>query len=111
MIFGKQFDFETRSMAYFRQLIKKEIQNRKIEEIISTFESEEMNDQNVNESTENMSNDEEPVEVVEEDSVDENIPPMFENQSGTICWLNSIVQLLMITIDEYEDNSPLKKCF
>ena len=36
---------------------------------------------------------------------------MQENPSGTICWLNSIVQLLLVTIDENSQDSPLKRLF
>ena len=34
---------------------------------------------------------------------------MFENECGTICWLNSIIQLLLLTISSDGINSPLKK--
>ena len=38
-------------------------------------------------------------------------PPMLENECGTICWLNSVVQLLLIAISDEDINSPLKHIF
>ena len=38
-------------------------------------------------------------------------PPMFENECGTICWLNSMVQLILLTINDEDIHSPLKTIF
>ena len=36
-------------------------------------------------------------------------PPMFENQCSTICWLNSMIQIILLTIKDCPQNSNLKR--
>ena len=106
-VLNKPFNFETNDMANFRQTIKMEIENHKIDEDISIVE-----DQNEDEyiSDEEHLNTES-MEIEEEEIVSEYRPPMFENESGSICWLNSIVQLFLLIIDQNHEDSILKRMF
>ena len=106
-VLNKPFNFETNDMANFRQTIKMEIENHKIDEDISIVE-----DQNEDEylSDEEHLNTES-MEIEEEEIVSEYGPPMFENESGSICWLNSIVQLFLLIIDQNDEDSILKRMF
>ena len=63
------------------------------------------------EQPEEMMEEEQPEEIMEEEPICEYTPPKLENQSGTICWLNSIIQLLLLTVDGQTDGSLLKICF
>ena len=42
---------------------------------------------------------------------DGNTPPKFENRNAIMCWLNSIVQVLLLTISDNEQTSYLKDIF
>ena len=119
---NRKFDFETSHMQFFRTVIRKEIESKQIDmkpinlrEInseesftgsnSSTYQSSVEEDLYESKKNENRST--EPQDILRRT---EQSPPMFVNRCGTICWLNSIVQLLLITIDE-DINSPLKEIF
>ena len=110
---NKPFNFETRHMPTFRQSIRREIERKKISEDTSTVEFEEIPDeleQSINEEQE-QSFEEQQVEVIDDDTSPVNIPPRFENECGTICWLNAIVQLFLLTIEQIGHDSELKRIF
>ena len=110
----KEFHFETKHMSLFRQMIKKEIENRKIEDSMPILDSENECDsftENQQEQMEVSDDQQEQMEVNDEDTIHENRPPSFENESGTICWLNSIIQLMLVTTGEFNNDSLLQHIF
>ena len=101
------FDFETKDMPSFRTIFKDEILNSKIECNVSmanqsfnfsNTQSEEQNHmkENINRTKVNSS------------TVGDK-PPQFENRNSTMCWLNSMVQLLLKVISNMEQTSYLKE--
>ena len=115
-ILGKNFDFETSDMRFFRENIRDEIQHKQIylenlnkEENTFYVSSSSSSEISVEDLTGNSN--------IESDTKsnsaqgNEQKPPRFQNECGTICWLNSLVQLLLITINEEDINSYLKSMF
>ena len=102
---NKEFNFETRHMPILRQTIREELENKKICEDTSSIDLEQRSDEH-QQNTEQVQ-----MEVIDEEPIPQNTPPMFKNQSGTICWLNSIVQLFLIIIDQCDHDSELVRIF
>ena len=102
-----KFEFETEDMPSFRYIFKDEIINSKVEcnvsmgnhsSNFSNTQNKEQNDleENTNRAKKNSST-----------NVDK--PPHFENRNSTMCWLNSMVQLLLKVISNIEQTSYLKE--
>ena len=112
-VLEKNFNFETSHMKFFREVIRKEIQNQQIELDTVNIEEETL-------SISTSCSSESSIELVEGNDRNnmetgrttfEQKPPMFENECGTICWLNSMVQLLLLTINVEDTNSFLRSTF
>ena len=95
------FDFETNDMPSFRTIFKDEILNSKIECNIS------MGNQTFN-ITNPQSEEPNHTTKVNSSTVGDK-PPQFENRNSTMCWLNSMVQLLLKVISNMEQTSYLKE--
>ena len=116
-ILDKKFDFGTSDMMFFRETIKKEIQQKLIigevnveKDTISVSSSSRSS---FEKSIEDLIQNEDTENDTRTNSTQGNIqkPPRFQNECGTICWLNSLVQLLLLTINVEDTHSFLKSIF
>ena len=106
----KDFNFDTFHMQFFRKWIKKELE---LVTVLVDFSLpsnvNDTEDQNRGESpniTKHNTNDQMEYEEIRGR---ERRPPLFENRSNTICWLNSLIQLLLPTIQDFPLNTQLRQ--
>ena len=111
----KPFNFNELHMVFFQSHIKKEIENNILDfnnlptiipdiEENPTYTSQKSSGTNVDQKNKEKRSE----THATTDEVGQK-PPMFQNQCGTICWLNAFVQLLLLTMDEDSLTSPLKE--
>ena len=89
---GKSFDFDEQDMPNFRKSIREELTKGVLDVEIMNSEQEE-------ESNDSIS--------IDQGELPKR-PPRFENPSATICWLNSILQLIIPTMTDPHPNTQLR---
>ena len=112
LVLNGDFNFETQDMPYFRNTFSREITNGKNElnlTIPTLPPGSYTIPENISkgEQSKTAENREETINVEEPKNL--NIPPKFSNRNATMCWLNSIVQFILLTVSENGQNSHLNQ--
>jgi ubiquitin C-terminal hydrolase len=90
---NENFNFQTKDMGHLRKVFRNEIKNKQIEYDVSIPTESNIQD------------------IVGDQNINQNHdkPPSFLNRNATMCWLNSLVQFLLLTIKENDSKSLLKQ--